>query len=29
MFGMQNRILDAWRAEGGSGPVAMGRGDSG
>ena len=29
MFGLQNRLLDSWRAERGSGPAAMGRGDSG
>jgi probable rRNA maturation factor len=29
MFGLQNRLLDSWRAERGSGPATRGRGDSG
>jgi probable rRNA maturation factor len=29
MFGLQNRLLDSWRTERGSGPATRGRGDSG
>jgi probable rRNA maturation factor len=29
MFGLQNRLLDSWRAERGSGSAVRGRGDSG